>query len=128
MGIEKKCMESPLSPYTMLWRHAQSWSQIFSPFHNIVKGGEGKGWNITQIAVFPIIFVTDCLKISFLIGECSLFLRILKVYLAMPCGYRRCRSTWLTWDKYIKHLDKWGKSLYLFIYLFICLFFFAAEI
>ena len=50
----------PLSPYTMLWNHNIAWHKFRSFFLNVVKGRRGKKQKIVQIAVFPIIFVTDC--------------------------------------------------------------------
>ena len=52
----------PLCPYTMLWTHNIAWHKFPSFFLTIVKGGRGEKQKIVQIAVFPIIFVTDCLK------------------------------------------------------------------
>ena len=55
-------LKFPLSPYTVLQTHNIAWRKLRSLLFNIVKGGRGEKHKIVQIAVFPIIFVTDCLK------------------------------------------------------------------
>ena len=55
------CLKMLLSSYTMFWTHNISWNKFSSLFLNIVKGIRGEKQKIVQIAVFPIIFVTDCI-------------------------------------------------------------------
>ena len=54
------CLETPLLPYTILWTHNIAWrnfAHCLSMFLRLGKGGKHK---IFQMAVFLIIFVTDC--------------------------------------------------------------------
>ena len=53
------CLKLALSPYTI---SNIAWRQFCSLFLNIVNRGRGEKHKIVQIALFPIIFVTDCLK------------------------------------------------------------------
>ena len=58
------CLKIPHPPLTTLSIHNIAWDKFCSFFLNIVKGEEEEKQKIVQIAVFPIIFVTDCLKNS----------------------------------------------------------------
>ena len=58
--FSKLGLKLPLSLYTMLRIHNIAWHNFFSLFLNTVKRGTGWKQKIKEIAVFPIIFVTDC--------------------------------------------------------------------
>ena len=84
--FEKKCL-TPLPPlslsvslYTMLQTHNIAWRNFCSLFLNIFKRGKGYKFEIVQIAVSPIIFVTDCLKISEKLNvvfySCSFYIKL----------------------------------------------------
>ena len=51
-----------LSPYTMLRTQNIAWRKFRHCSSKLLRGGRGEKNRIVQIAVFPIIFVTDCLK------------------------------------------------------------------
>ena len=54
------CSNFPLSSSTMLQTDSIVWHKFGSLFFNIGKMGKGREHRIVQIAVFLIIFVTDC--------------------------------------------------------------------
>ena len=47
------------SPYTMLRTHNIAWCKFYL---TLLRGGKGEKHKIVYIAVFPILFVTDCRK------------------------------------------------------------------
>ena len=51
-----------LSPDTMFRTHNIACRKLYLLFLNIVKRGKEEKHKIVQIAVFPTIFVNDCLK------------------------------------------------------------------
>ena len=56
------CLKIPLSLFTMLRACKVAWAKLYSFSLNIVESGSGEKQNIVQIAIYPIIFVSDCLK------------------------------------------------------------------
>ena len=87
------CLKISLSSYMMLSIHNIAWHKFCSFFLNILEGkgggwgGGGGGWvgerekKIVQIAVFPIIFVTDCRYAEFHYNGLLSFLRFICLFL-----------------------------------------------
>ena len=55
-------LKFPLSPYTMLRTHNIAYASFTHCSSTLLRRGRGGKQKTVQIAVFPISFVTDCLK------------------------------------------------------------------
>ena len=61
MRIQKSVFKNPLSPPIQCCEPIKQLDTSFAHcFSILLRGGRGQKYEIVQIAVFPIIFVTDC--------------------------------------------------------------------
>ena len=96
----------------MLPTHNIAKRKLYSLFLNIVKRGKGVEHEIAQIAVFPIIFVTDC-SVSIVKFEQVNVCYLLIVSYVFPTVFLWCsRQIFLTfWSvKYVSHFPNFSRT------------------
>ena len=110
----RKCVSNPPSPpYTILPTNNIAWHKFCSLFLNIVKRRKRTD-EIVQIAVFPIAFVPDCLKIckflSLVFYYCLFEIKLKACIYPLRHFYIGLNSFW-NLNKQLKYLGKWSKIL-----------------
>ena len=104
------CLKFSFSPYTMLRTNSIARRKFCSLVPSILlRGGRGGKIKIVQITVFPIIFVTDCLKNlqSFKCGILQLLIlnQIEDMHLPITSLLYKSYNFWNP-NKQLEYLDK----------------------